>query len=64
MNLDQASQDIRALFDWSNAAVGAGTQPHDPSSAGIGNDDLERALKLLACNSRDREQFTGGRDAA
>lgn len=54
---DQQSEDIRSLFDWRNVPP-AGTQtPGSP----VANDDLALALSLLSCNSRDREQFRGGR---
>jgi len=61
---DQAVQDIRALFDWRNAPVGSGTPTRGTASAAVGNSDLELALELLSCNSRDREQFELGRSAA
>jgi hypothetical protein len=64
VSIDQASQDIRTLFDWNQGAVGAASQAGDPSSHAVANDDLELALKLLACNSRDREQFMASRGAA
>lgn len=55
---DHRSEDIRALFDWRAA--------HDDAEANgtpVANDDLALALSLLSCNSRDREQFSGGRAA-
>jgi hypothetical protein len=61
VNLDQETQDIRDLFDWSNVSISGDTLASDPSSSRVGNDDLKLALKLLACNSRDREQFLGSR---
>ena len=60
---DQSRDDIRGLFDWRSAA---GRPQPDGLAAipGIGNDDLALALQLLSCNSRDREQFMGGRGEA
>ena len=60
----QASQDIRTLFDWRNAAGASDTPRSGPESASVGTGDLELALQLLACNPRDREQFVGGRSAS
>jgi hypothetical protein len=60
----QASQDIRTLFDWRNAPGDSDTQGRNPASTSVGNSDLELALKLLACNPRDREQFVVGRAAS
>ncbi len=54
---DQSRDDIRALFDWRSAL-------HDgavPAGSPVANDDLALALSLLSVNSRDREQFQGGR---
>ena len=59
MSIDQANQDIRALFDWSK---GAEAEPQ--SSSSVANDDLELALQLLACNPRDLQQFQGGRGSS
>ena len=56
---DHSREDIRALFDWRSAA-------HDGAAASgspVANDDLALALSLLSVNSRDREQFKGGRAA-
>ena len=55
---DDRSEDIRALFDWRAAHDGA-----DVNGTPVANDDLALALSLLSCNSRDREQFSGGRAA-
>jgi hypothetical protein len=53
------NEDLRGLFDWRRAAARV-AQPGDAaSSPGLENDDLVLALQLLACNSRDREQFVG-----
>ncbi len=52
VNIDQASQDIRTLFDWSQGAEADAT-----GASSVANDDLELALQLLACNPRDRQQF-------
>lgn len=57
MSIDQANQDIRALFDWSKSSVSAEVPTGESSTGGVANDDLELALGLLACNPRDREQF-------
>ena len=55
---DHRSEDIRALFDWRAAHDGAAA-----NGSPVANDDLALALSLLSCNSRDREQFSGGRAA-
>ena len=57
---DPTSDDIRSLFDWRNASQDGGEAPSSP----VANDDLALALSLLSCNSRDREQFRGGRAPA
>jgi len=57
---DQQSEDIRSLFDWRNAPQDVSDRPGSP----VANDDLALALSLLSCNSRDREQFRGGRASA
>lgn len=57
---DPTSEDIRSLFDWRSASQDAGEAPSTP----VANDDLALALSLLSCNSRDREQFRGGRTPA
>jgi hypothetical protein len=57
---DQQSEDIRSLFDWRNAPQDSGETTASP----VANDDLALALSLLSCNSRDREQFRGGRASA
>ena len=54
---DHSSDDIRALFDWRQ-------DPRDAAAAPVANDDLALALRLLSCNWRDREQFSGVRRAA
>jgi len=59
VSIDQATQDIRALFDWSK---GAEAEPQ--AAASVANDDLELALQLLACNPRDRQQFQGNRGSS
>jgi hypothetical protein len=61
---DQAHQDIRTLFDWRNAPVRDGAPPRARPSAPVHDDDLARALALLACNPRDRAQFVVGRVGA
>jgi hypothetical protein len=55
---DHSQEDIRALFDWRSAGAHDGT--HSNGSP-VANDDLALALSLLSVNSRDREQFQGGR---
>ena len=60
MNLGQPHHDIRTLFDWRKSEIGVET----PAAAADVDDELERALKLLACNPRDREQFRSGRGGA
>jgi hypothetical protein len=57
---DQQNEDIRSLFDWRNAPQDGGVTNGSP----VANDDLALALSLLSCNSRDREQFRGGRASA
>jgi hypothetical protein len=60
----QTSDDIRSLFDWRNAPAGAGGEACGTMFSPVANHDLELALQLLSCNSRDREQFAGRRDGA
>lgn len=55
---DHSREDIRALFDWRNAGAHDGAQSN---GSPVANDDLALALSLLSVNSRDREQFQGGR---
>jgi hypothetical protein len=57
---DQQNEDIRSLFDWRNASQDGAETTGSP----VANDDLALALSLLSCNSRDREQFRGGRASA
>jgi hypothetical protein len=57
---DPTSEDIRSLFDWRSAWQDGGQAPGTP----VADDDLALALSLLSCNSRDREQFSGGRTPA
>ena len=57
---DPTSEDIRSLFDWRSASQEGG----EAASSPVANDDLALALSLLSCNSRDREQFRGGRTSA
>ncbi|MBC7662243.1 MAG: hypothetical protein H7276_00360 [Caulobacter sp.] len=57
---DKQNEDIRSLFDWRNVPQGGVRAPASP----VANDDLVLALSLLSCNSRDREQFRGGRAPA
>lgn len=57
---DQQNEDIRSLFDWRNVPQAVGQAAGSP----VANDDLALALSLLSCNSRDREQFRGGRASA
>lgn len=57
---DKQDEDIRSLFDWRNVPQGGVRTPASP----VANDDLALALSLLSCNSRDREQFRGGRAPA
>ena len=56
---DQPSEDIRSLFDWRSASQDGSEAKSSP----VADDELALALSLLSCNSRDREQFRGGRVA-
>ena len=59
MTHDQNSEDLRGLFDWRSAAARLERPGGAASTSGVENDDLALALRLLSCNSRDREQFGG-----
>jgi hypothetical protein len=56
MSNDQSAMDIRTLFDWKRTSVAAGAIGGRPA-VDVPDDDLELALKLVSCNSRDRKQF-------
>jgi len=57
---DTPREDIRSLFDWRSASQDAAQAP----GTAVPDDELALALRLLSCNSRDREQFRGGRTPA